>query len=103
MDRKSKIEEFLKQQPDSSFLLFALAKEWEAEQNDENAIATYQQIVRNDPKYTGTYYHLGKIFVQRGEYQMAREIFIQGLEACKLAHAIHDANELQAALDDLES
>lgn len=100
-NRKQQLLDYLKAEPDSSFLLFALAKEYETEQKTSEAIITYETLLVKNPNYTGAYYHLGKQYVLSEQTQKAIEIYLKGIEICKSTGATHDASELRAALEDL--
>jgi tetratricopeptide (TPR) repeat protein len=98
-DRKTKIIELLANDPHSSFLLFALAKEYEAEQNNQEAIHIYERLLSFNPDYTGAYYHLGKQYEVLLEIKNAIETYEKGILICKKHKATHDASELQGALE----
>ena len=93
-DRKSKIILLLSQDPDSGFLLFALAKEYEYESDHQSAIGTYQRLLSKDPFYTGAYYHLSKQLI-------AIETIHKGIDICLQAKAQHDASELRGLLEEI--
>ncbi len=102
MTRKDQIKSMLEKEPTSSFLLFALAKEYENENNPALAIRTYLDLLNQNNQYTGAYYHLGKQYEAMGEIGAAVSIFTKGIEICKQVHAMHDASELKSALEELE-
>ncbi|MEY4905516.1 MAG: hypothetical protein RLZZ292_3331, partial [Bacteroidota bacterium] len=61
MSRLQQLQQFLAASPDDAFILFALAKEYE-KQNDVGLALSYYQILREkQADYVGTYYHLGKL------------------------------------------
>ena len=99
--RKSQLLSLLDKDPHSSFLLFALAKEFEAENNPASAIATYVQLLTLDPMYTGAYYHLGKQYILINDLDKARATYHTGIEVCNSVQASHDASELSSALEDI--
>lgn len=98
-DRKAKLTELLVKDPHSSFLLFALAKEYEALQNTQEAIHTYERLLSHDPDYTGAYYHLGKQYEVLLEIKNAIETYEKGISVCMKLRATHDASELRGALE----
>lgn len=100
-DRKSKIISFLAKDPDSAFLLFALAKEYEADQNPALAIQSYEKLLATNPNYTGAYYHLGKQYELLADNEKAIGIYQQGIVICNQQKAMHDASELRGALENL--
>ncbi len=101
-NRKSQLVSLLEKDPDSSFLQFALAKEFESEHNTESAITTYERLLASDPAYTGAYYHLGKQYILLNDLEKARATFTKGIAICQAVHASHDASELRSALNDLD-
>ena len=101
-DRKAQILSFLDADPQSSFLLFALAKEYENENKHTEAISIYEKLLAFNGEYTGAYYHLGKQYIAINNINAAHHIFTQGIEICKKLNAQHDASELRSALDDIE-
>ena len=60
MSRLEQLQAFLKESPDDPFILFALAKEYEKQGDDDHTKQYFLQLTREHPKYVGTYYHLGK-------------------------------------------
>ena len=102
MDRKKNLLEFLEKDPNSSFLKFALAKEYENENNPLKSIEIFEALLQADPAYTGAYYHLGKQYEKIKEPRQAIRVYHDGIATCKLHQARHDGNELRAALEELE-
>ncbi len=100
-ERKEKIITFLSKDPESSFLLFALAKEYESDGETEAAIATYIKLLDSNVGYTGAYYHLGKQYELLADNEKAIAIYKQGMVICHQHKALHDASELRGALDNL--
>lgn len=98
MDRKKDLMEFLEKDPTSSFLRFALAKEYENENNPRKSIELFEDLIHSDPGYTGAYYHLGKQYLKIREKDQAIRVYQAGLAACRIHHAHHDASELRGAL-----
>ena len=101
MNRKETLLRFLEKDPSSPFLLFALAKEYEKEENPARSIEIYEQLLKIDPTYSGAYYHLGKLYEILDRPDKAKEVYREGLVQCRQQKAWHDANELQGALNSL--
>jgi Tfp pilus assembly protein PilF len=102
MDRISQIKEFLKAEPEDNFLQHALALEYIKIGNETDARKLFEQILKREPGYVGSYYHLGKLLERIGETQNAIRIYKKGMKMAKLANDNHAFNELQAACEDLE-
>jgi tetratricopeptide (TPR) repeat protein len=101
MDRIEKIQQLLQQMPGDNFLRHALALEYIKLNNEKDARGLFEAILKDDPGYTGSYYHLGKLLERQGETQKAIDCYERGMEQAKKANEQHTYNELQAAYEDL--
>lgn len=88
------IEEMLAEQPMDSFLLFALAKEYDALGKIKSALETYDQLLENDAEYLGTYYHLAELLYRMDLSDRAHSIATQGIKVAKKQGAQKDLAEL---------
>lgn len=95
--RLTKLLEFLEQEPNDSFILYALATEYNSQNDTENAFFYYLKLVNEHPTYVGTYYHLGKLYEKQGEKEKAIEIYQQGMQAARSKRDMHALSELQGA------
>lgn len=102
MTRIDQIVELLKEDPNDSFLNFALAKEFEKAEEDIKAIETYTNLLKLDPEYAGLYYHLGKIYEKTGNEAKALNIYDQGIEICTQLNDLHALSELKNAKTNCE-
>lgn len=101
MGRIEKLKEFLQSNPSDNFLLHALALEYINMGDDGEARKLFEEILRRDPGYTGSYYHLAKLLERLGETDLAVHWYKKGMEAARIAGDNHTYNELQGAYDDL--
>jgi Tfp pilus assembly protein PilF len=99
--RIRKLQSFLETTPDDSFLKHALALEYVKEGNDQTARSLFEELLRENPGYTGSYYHLGKLLERTNELRAAIDCYGKGLEICSQAGDEHAFNELKAALHEL--
>ena len=102
MDRIAKLRELLQGNPSDSFLQHALALEYIKLGDDETARELLEGLLKNDPSYVGSYYHLGKLFERRHDTKEAIKWYEKGMEAAKKAGENHAWSELKGAYDDLE-
>lgn len=102
MSRIEKLAEFLKENPQDSFVQHALALEYIKISEIEKAQHLFEKILNESPDYVGSYYHLGKLLEQKGETDYALKTYEKGMEIAKNAKDQHSYNELQAAKEDLE-
>ena len=96
------LNQLLEASPQDSFLLFALAKEYESMGDDTQSLSFYLRLKATDPTYIGTYYHLGKLYEQKEDFQNAILSYKQGIEISRQAGDRHALSELQEALLNLE-
>ncbi len=93
-NRLIQLENFLKDQPQDSFLNHAIALEYI--KNDEllKAREHFETVLQNDENYIGTYYHLAHLLMELNEIDLAKKYFEKGLEIAKKLNDRHSYNEL---------
>ncbi|MEM1320405.1 MAG: tetratricopeptide repeat protein [Bacteroidota bacterium] len=96
-ERLEKLLGFLKADPKSSFVRFAVAKEYESLGDEQQALDYYLNLTKDIPEYTGTYYHLGKLQERLGQYDQAIATYKQGMVICKEQGDKHAYSELAGA------
>ncbi|RYG02746.1 MAG: tetratricopeptide repeat protein [Chitinophagaceae bacterium] len=101
MERIDKLREFLKANPDDSFLGHALALEYIKLNDLKLARETFEALLARDPGYVGSYYHLAKLLEGQGDQEGAILWYEKGLAEAQKAGDRHAYGELRAALDDL--
>ena len=74
----------LKETPTDSFVIFAIAKEYENIGNQNEAIQYYQKLYQLDPNYVGLYFHWGKLHEEINDSGKAIEIYSMGIEVASL-------------------
>ena len=97
MSRKDQILQLLAASPNDAFLRFALAKEWEQDGNDPEALAIYQGLADDQPRYVGTYYHLGKTLERLQRPEEAWKVYTRGIEVTREMGEDHAMRELAGA------
>ena len=102
MDRILQLKEFLKASPNDAFLQHALALEYVKVGEEQTAKNLFESILKSEPEYVGSYYHLGKLLERIKDNTAAIAVYKSGMKQAKLAKDNHSYNELQAALEDLE-
>jgi len=102
MDRIEKLKEYMKTSGKDSFLQHALALEYIKSGNDEEARKLFNEILKREPTYIGSYYHLGKLLERTGNNAKALKVYERGMEVAEEANDHHSYTELRAAYEDLE-
>jgi len=95
-NRLEKLLEFLQNEPEDEFLLYALATEYLRLNETDKALEYYENLVNNHPGYVGTYYHLGKLYEALDRKPDAISTYEKGMEVAKKKRDNHAFSELQA-------
>jgi len=98
--RIEQLKKFLEQNPDDSFVKYALAIEHINLGDDDTADKFFKSILESDPDYTGMYYHLGKLLLRRNEKSEAEKTFREGMRRT-FGKEQHTYAELQQALNEM--
>ena len=101
MDRIKKLKEFLAENPSDAFLNHALALEYIKTGNDFEARQLFEELLKREPGYLGSYYHLAKLLERNGHRDSAIRIYQQGMEVAKNAGDNFAFGELRNAYDEL--
>lgn len=101
-ERLTQLQGFLESQPDDSFILFAIAKEYEGSDQLTKAEEQYLHLKSVDPDYVGLYYHLGQLQEELDKPEDAMSTYIEGIEIAKKLKDQHALSELQGVKVNLE-
>lgn len=91
----------LKENPNDSFIKFALALELLKKDDVSKAKVLFESILKQDPDYLGVYYHLGKLYENTGRLEDAKTMFKDGLEVARNQNDKRTELELTDALESL--
>src|ERR1700760_847515 len=94
--RLDKLLEFIKNEPNDEFLKYALATEYLRLNETDKALAYYEDLVTHHPNYSGTYYHLGKLYEALNRKPDAISTYEKGMQITKEKRDNHAFSELQA-------
>lgn len=89
MNRLEQLTAFLQDSPSDAFLHYAVAQELYKLGMLDAALDKYLWLTEHQPQYVATYYHLGKLLVERGEKEAALAWFNLGIEQAKAAKELH--------------
>lgn len=101
VNRLEKLLEFLKNEPDDEFLLYALATEYLRLNQADTALTYYEKLVAEHPGYVGTYYHLGKLYEALNRKDDALQTYQDGIKVAREARDNHALSELQGVYNEL--
>lgn len=96
LHRIQQLLEFLEEEPENPFNLYALALEYQ--KHDPDKVAYYfDALLQNHKNYLPTYYHAAEFFTQRSDITKAKEIYEAGIELATEQKDNHALRELQNA------
>ena len=101
MDRIQKIKELLLAQPNDSFLQHALALEYLKLGEEQGAKELFQNVIKEDENYVGSYYQLAKLLEHHDQVEEAKAVYEKGMLKAKEAADQHTYNELRSAYEEL--
>lgn len=101
MERIEKLKEFLKTNPADSFVQHALALEYIKLGDDATARSLFEELLKREPGYIGSYYHLAKLLERNDETDEAIKWYERGMEAAQKAGEKHAFGELRSAYEEL--
>lgn len=102
MDRISRLKTFIDQYPQDMFSRHALAMELVKLERYPEALEAMVSLLATDENYSGTYYHLGKLYEQLGDHEHALEAYEKGIMIAGKVKAENDLRELKGALSRLK-
>jgi tetratricopeptide (TPR) repeat protein len=100
ISRLDQLLQFLQQDPDDPFTIYALALEYR-KTDPLTAKKYFDLLLRDFPAYLATYYHAGMLWLDLGLTKEGEEIYRKGMEIAKITGKTKDYNELQNALNNL--
>ena len=101
-NRRERLEQLIVENPNDTFALFALAKEYEKAEELEDAAQLFEKLLVVDSKYIGAYYHLAKVYEQLDEVKKALNIYENGIIIAQQLNDTHTLSELKNAKMNLE-
>lgn len=102
MSRLNQLLAFHEEDPNDSFVRFALASEYVKLKRWEEALTSFKELHLHDPSYVGLYYHYGKLLHRMGKPEEARQVYREGIEVATRITDFHARSELQSALLEME-
>ncbi|MGA0231767.1 MAG: tetratricopeptide repeat protein [Saprospiraceae bacterium] len=79
------------------FIIFAIAKEYERQENLPKALEYYTMLKRDHADYVGTYFHLAQLYADLEDTENALEVYNTGIQIAEKQGDIHALSELKNA------
>ena len=103
MSRIEQLEGFAQANPKDPFPRYGLALEYKNLGRLEDAIRSFQELMRTFPDYIPSFLHAGAVLAELGRKDEARAAYQAGIEVTTRKQDFHARGELEAALADLLS
>ena len=100
MNRLQQLLEFLKEDPDDPFTLYAIATEY-LQSDLEQARRYFEILLHDHPEYIPTYYHAAKLYESIDERDMAITTYEKGIKLAGEQKENLALRELQNAYQEL--
>lgn len=98
--RIEQLEQFVKEDPNDPFNLYALALEY-IKTDRYKASVIFNNLIEQHAGYLPTYYHLGKLYEEQGQIEKAVGIFDQGIDQARKQNELKTLRELMGAKQEL--
>ncbi|UII19780.1 tetratricopeptide repeat protein [Fulvivirga ligni] len=95
-NRINQLLDFLKEDPNDAFTLYALATEYRKSDTDK-ALEYYEVLLNDHPDYLATYYHAANLYLDLEDRDKAEKVFVKGIELAKQQNNSLLLRELQNA------
>lgn len=95
-DRINQLEKFRLEDPTDPFTKYALALEY-LDINKTKSAELFDDLLKNNPNYIGTYYHAAALFTDLDEISKAEAIYKCGIAKAQELNEAHALKELQSA------
>ncbi len=94
---------YLNDDPDDSFLKYAIAMEYLAVNDHQAALEHLSSLLNDDPDYLAAYYMAGKSAENLNQLPLARNFYEIGISVAHSQKDMHTLSELKSALDQLDA
>jgi Tfp pilus assembly protein PilF len=95
------LRQMVTQDPDNSFARYGLAMEYANGGALEQAVAEFENLIRQDANYAAAYFHGGQALEKLGRVEQARTMYEKGIEVTTRKGDAHTRAEIEAALNAL--
>ena len=102
-DKLQKLQQMLEKQPRDAFLLYGLGMEYKKLKDYARAIEHFERVIEVDASYCYAYFQRGQAYELLGQSEAAKQSYRAGVAAAEQVGDAHAKEELQAALDMVES
>lgn len=100
-ERVKKLLEFLKNEPNDPFTIYALATEYLGSDPSKSKIY-FEQLLGDHPDYLATYYHAAQLYADLDLIDEAETTYLLGIDLAEKQHELKTLQELKNAYQNFE-
>ncbi|MCZ2355472.1 MAG: tetratricopeptide repeat protein [Bacteroidia bacterium] len=100
-ERLSQLLSFQEQDPNDTFITFALALEYVSLGEDEKACNLFDSIYQKKPDYVALYYQYGKLMEKLNRIEDAKRLYQEGIVYAEKMGEVRTRAELFTALQEM--
>ncbi len=93
-NRIAELLQLQSEDPSDPFFIYALALEFEKENNLEKCFANFDLLLNNFPNYSGTYLKYAQLLIKFGNDDFAKEVIAKGIALAQSLNKTKMKNEL---------
>lgn len=101
MSRREQLEAMLTDDPQDTFLRYALAMELDSEGESEPGIEMFRGLMEDSPPYVPAFFMLGQLLARMNRVEESRQVLVQGIEQARVQNDMHAAGEMSEFLASL--
>ncbi|HVT80118.1 MAG TPA: hypothetical protein VHM90_05630 [Phycisphaerae bacterium] len=98
MPSLDKLLPLLEADPGDAFTRYAVAMEYSKQQRFDDALAQFAQLALRHPDYVPGYFMAGRAAEGKGDVDLAKKLYRDGIAAAKRTGDTHAAGEISSAL-----
>ena len=99
--RLAMLEQMVVAKPDEPFPRYGLAMEYKKLDRHDDAVATFEGLLSDHPRYVPSYLMFGNLLEALGRPERAAEVYAAGVAVAEQTGDDHALGELRAARDAL--
>ena len=100
--RLEALRKFLEDDPSDTFTRYAIALEYISMNNSTQAVASFEELLKDDPAYVPAYHQLGLLHLRLGRAEEGRAVLSRGVVVARTAGDTHAQLEMQEAIEESE-
>lgn len=101
VDKIAELHKMILEEPDDPFLHYALGLEYVKKKYFQEAMSSFQTVLKFDENYVAAYYQLGLLFIEMDIVDVARTYILKGIQVAENKKDQKSRLELQELLENL--